>query len=153
MSLKWLALKIKTPLDWQCTSLSEVTTILCVTCSNNSLKSSTCLEPAFIRNVSHWSMSLSVNTEEVTVYFVWRHQTECGRPDFSVCAVNMTGQLLSQALFSCPDFWKPSVVYTYLFHLFPPKQLECKQRGNPSCESLTHTSEQASLGHRCHAHG
>lgn len=36
-------------------------------------------------------------------------------------------------------FWKASAVYTYLFHLFPPKQLECKLRGNPSGESLTHT--------------
>lgn len=35
-------------------------------------------------------------------------------------------------------FWKTSAVYTYLFHLFPPKQLERGPGGNPSYESSAH---------------
>lgn len=57
-----------------------------------------------------------------------------------VYTVNVTGQLLSRGPpASVQTFWKSSTVYTYLFHLFPPKQSKCKSRGNPSCETSTHT--------------
>lgn len=34
--------------------------------------------------------------------------------------------------------WETSAVYTYLFHLFPPKQLVSRPRGNLSCETAAH---------------
>lgn len=66
---------------------------------------------------------------------------EHDRRDSSAQTTNMNSQLLSQDLYSTPvqTFWTASTVYTYLFHLFPLKQLGCKPRGNPSCESSAHT--------------
>lgn len=98
-------------------------------------------KPVCMRNVSHCSINLSINIQEVAVYFfltppdrIWQSRL------LRVYTVNVTGQLLSRGPpASVQTFWKSSTVYTYLFHLFPPKQSKCKSRGNPSCETSTHT--------------
>lgn len=104
------------------------------------LESLTCSKPACMRNVppleyefvhQHWgSDSLFFLTP---LHRVWQTLTpQCIRWIWQVSYCPRPSTPVQ-------TFWKASAVYTYLFHLFPPKQLECKLRGNPSGESLTHT--------------
>lgn len=72
--------------------------------------------------------------EEVTVYFLWRHQTRTRqglRPPWRV-PVNTKSPPTSRLL------WTPSTVYTYLFHLFPPQTIRVQAErksvlGEPRC--------------------